>query len=146
MRQWICGVVVLVVLALSAPAFAQTPHPCDVVPAQDQSFSGPVKAGFCWDGKDKDGLVTAASLTTVKVFLDSNLTPTVTGIPVLVTPTANIAGMKYYETAYFTPSVGSHSVRATIGNSGGESIASLPFAFTQVVNPPSQAIGLRTVK
>lgn len=144
MRFWKSVVLVaLVVLSLPSLAMAQT-HPCDITPTQNATFTGQVKAQWCWDGKNTDGLPDTA--TTYKVYFDSDVTPTVTGVPTLVTTTANAAGQKLYESSYFAAKAGPHSIRVSVSDASAESLASLPFAFSQVVAPPSQPFGLRTAK
>lgn len=114
--------------ALSATAAHAQTHPCDVPPVPNQTFSGKVKAVFCYDGKDENGMPT--SITGVKVFLDTNTTPTFTGVPTLLTPTANATGFKQYETAYFTVPKGAHVVKGVLVNATGDGLPSVPFPFS----------------
>lgn len=133
----------LAMLALASPAQAQT-HPCDVVPTQNITLSGPVKAQFCSAGLDVDGVPT--SLVTVKVYVDGNTTPTVTGVPVVVTATPNATGERLYEAAYMTLSKASHTVKVTLSNATTEGPASLPFVFALVDGAPAAATKVRAVK
>lgn len=146
MKSIVIGVLLAVSLVLfgAQSAHAQT-HPCDVTIVQSETFSGPVKVAFCSDLKDTDGLPT--SITTVKVYLDANTTPTQTGIlpsPTSVSP--NAAGQNYYVMPPVTLSKGTHTLRATLSSSAGESLPSLPFGFAITLALPSVPIGLRTVK
>lgn len=128
---------------LSSPAFAQT-HPCDVTPTPSPILSGPVKAQWCSDGKDATGALVPVTL--VKVFVDGNATPTWTGAPVQVTSTANAAGFKLYESAYFTVAKGTHTVTAVQANATGDGIPSVPFSFGIQDALPGTVIQLRVVK
>jgi len=141
LRKAVWGAVVVLMLSATS-GFAQT-HPCDTAPTQT-IFSGQVKAQWCTDSKDTDGNPTV--ITLVKVYIDGNSTPTWTGAPILVTPTANANGLKMYESGLFSIPKGTHSVRAAQANATGDGSLSVPFSFGIQDALPGTVIQLRIAK
>jgi hypothetical protein len=144
MRKFVLSLALLLTLPLTAAAQS---HPCDTPPTLSPTLAGQVKAQFCWDGKDADGNPTSLPLTRVKLFFDGATTPAQTLVPVVVTPTANAAGFKLYETPFFTMAVGPHTVVAALVNSSGTGGQSTPpFPFVVVDGLPSLPSNLRIAK
>ena len=110
MLRWI-----LLALLVSTPAAAQV-HPCDEPLPNNPQLAAPVMVGLCHDLKDVNGNTT--TLSEVRVFLDGQLSPFLTGTPTQVGTTPNGGGLFYFVTPSFSPTRGGHTVVVNVVGPG----------------------------
>jgi len=144
MKSLILGALLL--LSWPTAAAAQT-HPCDLVITQNPTITGARKVGFCFANKLTDDSVNTAPVT-VKIYIGTNTTPTVTALLTSTTfvasSTANAAGFKYYETAStLSFPIGTTSFRVTVATATSPENSSAPFALSVAPAPLEAPVGLR---
>jgi len=122
------GLSVVVLLACSASAMAQT-HPCDATPGTTSvSTKVPFTVGFCAPSVDADGNPTV--LLGAKVYIDGLAVKTTSPMPAPNPATPNAAGLNYYEISSVTTAKAPHTLTVSVFDVDAEGPQSGPLPFT----------------
>jgi hypothetical protein len=132
--------IAVLLLALAAPASAQT-HPCDIAQTTTSvSTKVPFTIGFCVASVDADGNPT--TLLGAKVYIDAAVVKTTTPMPAPI-GAPNAAGLNYYEIAGVTTAKAPHTLTVSVFDVDAEGPQSGPLPFSVKGAGPKAPVGIR---